>query len=51
MKAIMLAAGTGTRLQRAADAPPKTLLQFGGKTLLQRHVEILRYLEIGRAHV
>jgi choline kinase len=44
MKAIMLAAGTGTRLQRVADAPPKTLLQFGGKTLLQRHVEILQYL-------
>jgi choline kinase len=44
MKAIMLAAGVGSRLQRSANAPPKVLLQFGGKTLLQRHVEILQYL-------
>ena len=44
MKAVMLAAGFGSRLGRAADAPPKILLKFGGKTLLQRHVEILKYL-------
>ncbi len=44
MKGIMLAAGFGERLQLQADAPPKILLQFGGKSLLQRHAEILKYL-------
>jgi choline kinase len=43
MKAVMLAAGTGTRLgSAAAEKPPKVLLQFGGKSLLQRHIESLR---------
>ena len=43
MKAVMLAAGTGARLGPAVvERSPKVLLQFGGKTLLQRHVEILR---------
>ena len=41
MKAIILAAGTGKRLGEAAGGRPKCLLQFGGKTLLQRHIEIL----------
>lgn len=39
----MLAAGVGARLEKGVDFPPKTLLRFGGKTLLQRHVEILRH--------
>jgi choline kinase len=43
MKAVMLAAGVGVRLEKGDDFPPKTLLRFGGKTLLQRHVEILRH--------
>jgi len=39
----MLAAGIGARLGRAAARhPPKILLRFGGKSLLQRHIEILR---------
>ncbi len=42
MKAVMLAAGTGTRLGPAvAKHSPKVLLQFGGKSLLQRHIESL----------
>ena len=44
MKAIMLAAGFGERLERSSDAPPKILLRFGGKSLLRRHAEILRHL-------
>jgi choline kinase len=43
MKAIMLAAGVGSRL--APESPehvPKSLLRFGGKSLLERHVEVLR---------
>ncbi|MDX9860231.1 MAG: phosphocholine cytidylyltransferase family protein [Rhodospirillales bacterium] len=43
MKALMLAAGLGTRLYgNGEDQPPKVLLRFENKTLLQRHIEILR---------
>lgn len=42
MKAIMLAAGIGRRLGGDGHGPAKPLLRFGGKSLLARHVEILR---------
>ena len=43
MKAIMLAAGVGARLgSNIAKPRPKVLLRFGGKSLLQYHIEILR---------
>ena len=48
MKAIILAAGRGERLGDAAAGRPKCLLRFGGKTLLQRHIEILDRPEAGR---
>ena len=42
MIAVMLAAGVGSRLFGAGGAgSPKVLLDFDGKTLLQRHVETL----------
>ena len=44
MKAVMLAAGVGARLEKGRDFKPKVLLEFGGQTLLRRHVAILRYL-------
>lgn len=44
MKAVMLAAGVGARLGKGADFKPKVLLEFGGRTLLERHVAILRHL-------
>lgn len=40
MKAIMLAAGIGRRLE--GGHPPKPLLNIGGKSLLERHIEVLR---------
>jgi choline kinase len=46
MKAIMLAAGVGARLGQGDDFAPKVLLRFGGKSLLQRHIEILRDLGV-----
>lgn len=46
MKAIMLAAGVGARLGQGEDFAPKVLLRFGGKTLLQRHIEILQDLGV-----
>jgi choline kinase len=42
MKALLLAAGVGRRLGDASSDLPKALLRFGGKSLLQRHIEILR---------
>jgi len=43
MRAIILAAGGGLRLQQADDRQlPKCLLQFGGMSLLERHLRILR---------
>lgn len=39
IKAIILAAGRGRRL---GDPSPKALLEFGGKTLLERHIAVLR---------
>ena len=51
MKAIILAAGRGERLGEAAGGWPKCLLQFGGKTLLQRHIETLDRLGIDRIYV
>lgn len=43
MKVTMLAAGVGRRLESGEDAPPKALLRFGGATLLERHIAILRH--------
>jgi len=40
MRAIMLAAGRGIRLHGVH--PPKILLEFGGKSLLARHIETLQ---------
>jgi choline kinase len=42
MRAIILAAGRGQRLKQAEGREfPKCLLEFGGKTLLARHLELL----------
>lgn len=40
--AIILAAGVGRRLGDGTDNVPKVLLGFGGRTLLERHLEALR---------
>ena len=47
MKAVMLAAGIGARLgSNVVEPPPKILLRFGGKSLLEYHIEILRGLDM-----
>jgi choline kinase len=44
MRAIILAAGRGLRLQQPEDEQsPKCLLAFGGRTLLERHLRLLRH--------
>ena len=45
MKVILLAAGVGRRLD-SPDARPKALLQIGDRSLLERHMEILRSLDL-----
>src|SRR5580698_8449215 len=43
MRAIILAAGRGLRLQQPEEQQlPKCLLQFGGRSLLERHLLLLR---------
>jgi len=43
MRAIILAAGRGLRLQQSDDHQfPKCLLQFGGMSLLERHLRMLK---------
>ncbi len=47
MKALIIAAGTGSRLTGPDDSGrPKCLLEFGGETLLARHIRILQELSI-----
>lgn len=42
MRAIILAAGRGSRLQQTEDRQlPKCLLKFGGRSLLERHLQLL----------
>lgn len=46
MKAIIVAAGQGSRLTPITDDKPKCLLEIGGKTILQRQLEVLRQCSI-----
>jgi choline kinase len=48
MQAIIYAAGVGMRLKSAFANQPKILLEFAGKTLLERHLQRLREVGIGR---
>jgi choline kinase len=45
MRAIILAAGRGARLQQDEEMP-KCLLRFGGLTLLERHLRMLKTLGV-----
>ena len=47
MRAIMLAAGVGQRLFGGdPNAKPKSLLEFGGKTLIERHLAAIKAVGI-----
>ena len=41
MKAMLLAAGHGSRLKPLTDSVPKPLLTIGTETLIERHIKIL----------
>jgi len=51
MKAIILAAGLGTRLGNQGEDTPKCLLEIEGKTLLERHVDELNAKGIEEIYV
>lgn len=42
MKALILAAGQGTRLKKYTENLPKGMLSFMGKTIIERQIEIYR---------
>lgn len=42
MKGIILAAGQGTRLKKYTQNLPKGMLEFNGKTLIERQIELYR---------
>lgn len=42
MKAIILAAGQGTRLKKYTENLPKGMLSFMGKTIIERQIELYR---------
>ncbi|MBS1729284.1 MAG: NTP transferase domain-containing protein [Bacteroidetes bacterium] len=46
MKAMLLAAGFGTRLKPFTDKHPKALAMINGKSLLQRNIEFLQQFDI-----
>ena len=46
LRAVMLAAGVGERLDDTAEHLPKALLEFGGRSLLARHIAHLRGLGV-----
>ena len=41
-RAIILAAGKGSRLNGTAEGSPKCLVQLGGMSLIERQVRLLR---------
>ena len=42
MKALILAAGSGTRLKKYTENLPKGMLSFMGKTVIERQIEVYR---------
>ncbi|MCF0202711.1 MAG: phosphotransferase [Bacteroidaceae bacterium] len=50
-RALVLAAGLGTRLKPITDTMPKALVRVGGSTLLERTIETLRKADIANVVV
>lgn len=48
MKAIILAAGQGTRLKKYTENLPKGMLSFLGKSIIERQIELYKQMDINR---
>lgn len=48
MQAIILAAGQGTRLKKYTENLPKGMLNFAGKTIIERQIELYRKCGVER---
>ncbi|QDM15056.1 phosphocholine cytidylyltransferase family protein [Tardiphaga sp. vice352] len=48
MRALILAAGRGTRLEAVNGGLPKGLVEVGGKPILDRQIELLESLDVDR---
>ena len=42
MKALILAAGVGSRMRPLTDAKPKCLIDISGKSFIQRQIDVFR---------
>ena len=51
MEAVILAAGVARRLRPYMDDQPKCLLSFDGRTLMERHLTLLRELGVPRVTI
>ena len=51
MKAVILAAGVGRRLQALTQNLPKCLIPIGGKTLLSRYLNNLEQVGISQVSI
>lgn len=51
MKAMILAAGQGTRLRPLTDDRPKCLVEYAGKPLLEHQLEVLRAGDVDDIHI
>jgi choline kinase len=51
MRAAILAAGLGNRLGPRAQAEPKVLLRFGGRSLLERHLSALAAIGVAEVAI
>ena len=49
MRAIILAAGEGTRLQPYTNNKPKCMVNLAGKPLLHRQIEVLRSINLEKS--
>ena len=51
MHAVILAAGVSKRLRPYLSDKPKCMLEFEGRTLVERHLAVLRWLKVPKATV
>ena len=46
MKAIILAAGVGSRMKKYTKSLPKGMMKINGKTLIERQIQVLKTVGI-----